>query len=36
MKIRVRKEDANNVKTISSMDGIIIIEKLEDIKQIFE
>jgi len=36
LKIRIRKEDANNVKTISSMDGITIIEKIEDIKHIFE
>jgi archaeoflavoprotein AfpA len=36
MKIRIRKEDANNVKAISTMDGITIIEKIEDIAQIFE
>ncbi len=36
MKIRVRKEDANNVKTISSMDGITIIEKIQDLTHIFE
>jgi archaeoflavoprotein AfpA len=36
MKIRIRKEDANNVKVISTIDGITIIERIEDIAQIFE
>ena len=36
MKIRIRKEDANNVKTISTMDGITVIEKMEDITKIFD
>jgi len=36
MKIRIRKEDVDNVKTISNMDGITIIEKVEDIQQVFE
>jgi archaeoflavoprotein AfpA len=36
MKIRIRKEDANNVKTISTMDGIIVIEEIEDITKIFD
>jgi archaeoflavoprotein AfpA len=36
MKIRIRKEDANNVKIISRMDGIKIIEKVEDLTHIFE
>ena len=35
MKIRIRKEDANNVKTISNMDGITVVEKIEDITKIF-
>jgi archaeoflavoprotein AfpA len=36
MKIRIRKEDANNVKAIVTMDGITVIEKIEDIIKIFE
>jgi archaeoflavoprotein AfpA len=36
MKIRIRKEDAENVKAISTMDGITVIEKIDDITQIFE
>lgn len=36
MKIRVRKEDAENSKKIAKMDGIFVIEKPEEIYQIFQ
>ncbi|MEM4472987.1 MAG: archaeoflavoprotein AfpA [Archaeoglobaceae archaeon] len=36
IKIRVRKEDAENVQKLSKMDGIFILEKPEDIFGVFE
>lgn len=36
MKIRVRKEDAEYAKKIATMDGICVIEKPEEIYQIFQ
>ena len=36
MKIRVRKEDAEQTKKLAAMDGIIILEKPEDIVQVFQ
>lgn len=36
MKIRVRKEDAENTKKIATMDGIFVIEKAEEIQKIFQ
>ncbi len=36
MKIRVRKEDVERTKKIAAMDGIFILEQLEDIRQVFE
>ncbi len=36
MKIRVRKEDAKHAKKIASMDGIFVLEKPEEIHQIFK
>ncbi len=36
MKIRVRKEDAENAKKLSTMDGLFILEKPEEIRHIFE
>jgi flavoprotein len=34
LKIRVRKEDAENVRKLTTIDGIIIIEKPEDIGKV--
>jgi archaeoflavoprotein AfpA len=36
MKIRVRKEDVENVKKIATMDGIHILERPEEIKGVFQ
>ena len=36
MKIRVRKEDAENAKKLSNMDGLFILENPEEIRHIFE
>jgi archaeoflavoprotein AfpA len=36
MKIRVRKEDAENVKKIAAMAGIFILRKPEEIKYLFQ
>ena len=36
MKIRVRKEDAEYVKKLAAMDGIFILEKPEEISQVFQ
>jgi archaeoflavoprotein AfpA len=36
MKIRVRKEDAENAKKLSTMDGVFILENPEKIRHIFE
>jgi archaeoflavoprotein AfpA len=36
MKIRVRKEDAENAKKLSTMDGLFILENPEKIRHIFE
>ncbi len=36
MKIRVRKEDAERTKKLESMDGVFIVEKPEDIHQVFQ
>ena len=35
LKLRVRKEDANNTKKLADMYGIFILKKTEDIKKIF-
>jgi flavoprotein len=34
LKIRVRKEDADNVRKLTTIDGVIIIEKPEDIRKV--
>jgi archaeoflavoprotein AfpA len=36
MKIQVRKEDVENTKKLSTMDGLIILEKLEEIPRVFQ
>jgi flavoprotein len=36
LELRVRKEDAENVRKISGMDGITTFEKPEEIREIFE
>jgi archaeoflavoprotein AfpA len=36
MRIRVRKEDAENTKKLAAMDGIVIVEKPEDIHGVFQ
>ncbi|MCW7079276.1 MAG: archaeoflavoprotein AfpA [Canidatus Methanoxibalbensis ujae] len=36
LKIRVRKEDAENAKKLASMEGVTLIEKPEDIRNVFE
>ena len=36
LKLRVRKEDAENVKKISAMDGITTFENPEELRKIFE
>ena len=36
MKIRVRKEDVEQVKKLKSMDGIVILESPEEISQVFQ
>ena len=36
MKIRVRKEDAENVKKIAAMDGVFILKEPEEIKHLFQ
>ena len=36
LELRVRKEDAENVRKISGMDGITTFEKPEEIRRIFE
>jgi len=36
MKIRVRKEDAENAKKLAAMDGLFVLEKPEDIRNIFQ
>ena len=36
MKIRVRKEDVERTKKIAAMDGVFVLEQLEDIRQVFE
>jgi archaeoflavoprotein AfpA len=36
MKIRVRKEDVENVKKIAAMDGVFILRKSEDIQNLFQ
>jgi archaeoflavoprotein AfpA len=36
MKIRVRKEDVENVKKIAAMDGVFILRKPEDIQNLFQ
>jgi len=36
MKIRVRKEDVEHIKKLATMDGVFIIEKPEEISQIFK
>ena len=36
MKIRVRKEDAEHAKKLAAMDGIFILEKPEEISQVFQ
>jgi len=36
MKIRVRKEDADQAKKLSTMDGLFVLEKPEEIRYIFQ
>jgi archaeoflavoprotein AfpA len=36
MRIRVRKEDVENTKKLASMDGLFILEKPEDIHDVFQ
>jgi len=36
MKIRVRKEDAEHAKKLAAMDGVFILEKPEEIYQVFQ
>jgi archaeoflavoprotein AfpA len=36
MKIRVRKEDVEHVRKLAGMDGVFILEKPEEIRQVFE
>ncbi|UCC58619.1 MAG: archaeoflavoprotein AfpA [Candidatus Bathyarchaeum sp.] len=36
MKIRVRKEDVENVKKLAAMDGVVILEKTEEIQHVFQ
>ncbi len=36
MKIRVRKEDAEQAKKLSTMDGLFVLEKPEEIRNIFQ
>ncbi len=36
MKIRVRKEDVENVKKIAAMDGVFVLEKIEEIPRVFQ
>jgi archaeoflavoprotein AfpA len=36
MKIRVRKEDAENSRKLAAMDGVFVLEKPEDIHQVFQ
>jgi len=36
MKIRVRKEDVENAKKLAAMDGVFLIEKPEEIFQVFQ
>ena len=36
MKIRVRKEDVERTKKVAAMDGVFVLEQLEDIRQVFE
>jgi archaeoflavoprotein AfpA len=36
MKIRVRKEDVEHVKKLAAMDGVFILERPEEISQVFQ
>jgi archaeoflavoprotein AfpA len=36
MRIRVRKEDVENTKKLAAMDGIIVLEKPEEIRGVFQ
>lgn len=36
MKIRVRKEDAENTRKLAAMDGVFVLEKPEEIYQVFQ
>ncbi len=36
MKIQVRKEDAENAKKLAAMDGVFILEKIEEIPKVFQ
>jgi archaeoflavoprotein AfpA len=36
MRIRVRKEDVENTKKLATMDGLIILEKPEEIRHVFQ
>ena len=36
MKIRVRKEDVEHTKKLAAMDGVFVLEKLEEIRQVFQ
>jgi flavoprotein len=36
MKLRIRKEDVEHVKKLASMDDVFILEKPEEIHQVFK
>jgi archaeoflavoprotein AfpA len=36
MKLRIRKEDVKHVKKLAGMDGVFILEKPEEIRQVFK
>ena len=36
MKIRVRKEDVEHAKKLAAMDGVFVLEKPEEIRQVFQ
>jgi len=36
MKLRIRKEDVEHVKKLAGMDDVFILEKPEEIRQVFK
>jgi len=36
MKLRIRKEDADNSRKLASMEGIVVLQKTEDIFKVFK